>query len=518
MDKKKEMDDFLKNLKRETESRLTNLDSEIRYMSEMQKYILSDLESLKLQREAKFSTKDLAAELAGAGVDETVRKELLSLRVDQQSLFQKIESSSNKLIAVEIEVDGLKRSENLNKDKFGLGGNSPFAEDLKQQIIAVQRDVDRLRQDVVKRDIDMTKKIELSAMNGGPLVSTGVGATTTYNKPDPLVTGEDPKKLREIIKRETEHVFDFIQEFVNEIASNQIATVKSAKKGPTDKMDALDWMVRNIEFLSEKLYANFIKVCREIFEKNSPEKTSMYFSAHGSDVLISLRKVILESIDANVVPGIKKLLPSYLEALEIALLNEYNQERAVEQGIHDILILIITSDKIEDGVTLRAEKCISILLAKENLINKCVGKPEFVKWVAGCLKKKTSDISLTESRLNILSIAFKSTPVSERVLKENVSLANEVIKQLRSSKASNSVLDANVQAFFNFSLCTPLLDYVTPPELLENVIDVANEVPVNRLRQTLLKGLMNFMKKPQYLEIINSNGMADMIRAANSSS
>ena len=135
-----------------------------------------------------------------------------------------------------------------------------------------------------------------------------------------------------------------------------------------------------------------------------------------------------------------------------------------------------------------------------------------MKWIANCLKKKASDIILVESRLNILSMAFKSTPVTEMVLKNNISLPNELIKQLRTSKASNAVLDANVTAFYNFSTCTSLLDYVTPPELLEIVIDIANEVPVNRLKQTLYKGLNNFAKKSQYLDVIHKNGMLEAIR------
>ena len=348
----------------------------------------------------------------------------------------------------------------------------------------------------------MSKKMELVVYNPGQ---------AARSSSDPLVSGEDPRKMREFIMRETEHIFEFIQEFVNEIAMNNISVIKSTKKGSTDKMDTLDWMVRNIEFVSPKIYSNYIKVCHDIYEKNNPEKTSMYFSAHGSDVLQSMKKLIMETIDPNAMSGIKKLLQSYLEALEIGLLNEYNQEKAVESGLHDMLITIVIDDSIDENVSLRAEKCISIMLTKDNLINKCVGKTNFLKWLANCLKKKSSDIILTESRLNILSMAFKSTPVTELMLKHNINLPNEVIRQLRSSKASNAVLDANSAAFYSFSLCTTLVDYVTPPEQLEIVIDIANEIPINRIKQILYKGLKNFTKKSQYLDVIHKNGMLDVI-------
>lgn len=513
-EKKKEIDDYLKQMKFDVDNKFSSLDKDIAYLSEIQKFLSADVKDLKNDRESKFKVKEVNLEAGVNGnLDDAVKKELFNMRVQHESLFEKMQLTSDKLVAVEVQVEGLQRKEIKADPGHSLSTGSPFSEDVMHQITALQKEVGGVREELVKRDVDLNKRIDLALVN--PSTSSALVKGGPIPTDVPMVNGEDPKKMREFIKRETEHIFEFIQEFVNEIAMNQISTIKSIKKGSTDKMDSLDWMARNIEFVSPKIFNNFIKTCHDIYEKNNQEKTTMYFTAHGSDVLSSLRKLILETMEPNAVNGIRKLLPNYLEALEVGLLNEYNQERAIELSLHDILITIITDETLDEAVSLRAEKSMAILLTKDNLIHKCIAKQSFVKWLALCLKRKASDIILMESRLNILSMAFKSTPVTELILKHNSSLPNQILKQLRTSKTSNAVLDANVSAIYNYSNCTSLLDYVTPPELLEILIDTANEVPVNRLKTIMYKSLNNFAKKGQYLDVIHKSGMLEVIRNAN---
>ena len=448
-----------------------------------------------------------------------LKRQIDGLSTQMESMFHKISLNSDQLegIAEElramdilgpgpIPISGGKsgNSTETKRSRVNLGEKAfqALGEDTRAQINQVYKEIARLKDEIQTRDIEYSKKFDEFSVSG---------PQTNQTKQETLVSGEDPKKMREFIKMETEHIYDFIKEFVNEIALSHIRSIQSRRKGTTDKMESLDWMTRNNEFVSPKLFARFVRVCHDIYDKSGQEKTAMYFADHDSDVLLNIRDALLEAIKPNTNEMVKGYLPNYLEALEIALLNEYNQERGVEIGIHDIMITVITGE-VDEGVSLRAEKCMSILLAKDTLIQKCVGKTVFVKWLANCLRKKNSDIILAESRLNILAMAFKSTPVTENILKHNNNLANEVVKQLRSSKASNAVLEANVQAFYNFSTCSTLLDYITPPEVLETVIEIANEVPINKLKQTLYKGLNNFVKKQKFLELIQKSGMLEVIR------
>ena len=70
------------------------------------------------------------------------------------------------------------------------------------RITGVNKELSKIREDMVKRDVDMSRKLESRLMN--PLHNGSKGSN------DPLVSSEDPKKMREFVKRETEHIFEFI--------------------------------------------------------------------------------------------------------------------------------------------------------------------------------------------------------------------------------------------------------------------------------------------------------------------
>lgn len=136
-----------------------------------------------------------------------------------------------------------------------------------------------------------------------------------------------------------------MQEFVNEEAMNCIRIIDSKQKTPTQKMDAIDWILRNNEFISPKLYSNFVQRCYELYNKSSTSQSSFFFIEHTSDILISFKKLIEESTGSYQGQGAKELLNKYLEMLSIALFSQFNVEQAIKLGIHLDLIQIITDLK-----------------------------------------------------------------------------------------------------------------------------------------------------------------------------
>lgn len=64
-------------------------------------------------------------------LDEAIKKELMNMRIQHESLFEKVKINSDKLVALEIEVSHVKQGE---KSHAALGAaNSPFADDVKLQ-------------------------------------------------------------------------------------------------------------------------------------------------------------------------------------------------------------------------------------------------------------------------------------------------------------------------------------------------------------------------------------------------
>ena len=78
--------------------------------------------------------------------------------------------------------------------------------------------------------------------------------------------GGDYETLQQIINQVTSENFDFFQQFINEICLNCITIVKNINRTATEKMDCIDWVVRNVEFFSDRYFLFFFNflVCSMI--------------------------------------------------------------------------------------------------------------------------------------------------------------------------------------------------------------------------------------------------------------
>jgi hypothetical protein len=68
------------------------------------------------------------------------------------------------------------------------------------------------------------------------------------------MNGENLNKIKAYINQETSHIQDFIQEYVNEQGMHYIRRMYNLSTTPTEMMDGADWFIRNIEFVSPKLF------------------------------------------------------------------------------------------------------------------------------------------------------------------------------------------------------------------------------------------------------------------------
>lgn len=90
---------------------------------------------MKIERKSKFKTEQLNFDnQAGSStvLDEQLKRELVNLRANHESLFEKIQLTSDKVVGLEVEINALQRLER-NNDENDRKNNSPFAEDLRQQ-------------------------------------------------------------------------------------------------------------------------------------------------------------------------------------------------------------------------------------------------------------------------------------------------------------------------------------------------------------------------------------------------
>jgi hypothetical protein len=173
-------------------------------------------------------------------------------------------------------------------------------------------------------------------------------------------------------------------------------------------MDSLDWVSRNLEFISPKLFDSFLNFSHEIYEthKSTFSKNSFFSEDHNSSVMKSLRRLVLETQDKGASDGVKRQLPQYLQLLEVSLMSKFNLKKGVKLEIHHVVVNIILSTDTTEVSRLQAQICFSRMLSYENIIHDMIEKPYFAHWMSTCLDNLPADVTLYSSAFKILRNAF----------------------------------------------------------------------------------------------------------------
>ena len=301
------------------------------------------------------------------------------------------------------------------------------------------------------------------------------------------VLDESEKKLndRKLNDKETveglEDLNQFVQEFINEQALYCITVIKSATKSGTEKMDCVDWILRNIEFASPKLVSLFIKTANTIKDTPDPAKTTLYFSEHTSEIIVSFSRLLNESIAAHKSDNLREMLPSYLSLLEIVLNSAFNRKLSKENYVQNMLIEIITDSKGFDKDTRQmASNCFALMSLEENVVNQAIVNDEFAPWIAFSVSGIGSELLESKSILMIILACSKSNFVTNKLLVHNEELAKELISLLNSSKSINEILELNLEILHQLTVQEKILNTLEPPRIIEVIIEISSEVPVEK--------------------------------------
>ena len=302
---------------------------------------------------------------------------------------------------------------------------------------------------------------KISKLGGGKPGFSGTGGHPSNAQPtliDEMNAELSPsalKKLKKIIQYETEDIVKFNREFVDECALKQISTIKSTKRTCTEKMEALEWVVRNIEFISPKLFKKMIRTCWEIKQKGKSAKKTLFYVKHDSDVIQAVNKLLTETQTAESNAqreALSSLLPSYLEALEVILLNEFNQEVSPDYDTHLVLTAVLSNVESE-RTRLKAVDCLALIIENGHIVNKCFQNNKFLEWISGSVDmfSETKNEEL-ESLMKVYIACFKSFVISEKLLKLNKNLVNKLFRMLGRVRADYPGLQyhINVRLFVGF--------------------------------------------------------------------
>lgn len=324
--------------------------------------------------------------------------------------------------------------------------------------------------------------------------------------------------MRNLIKAETTRIFEFIQEYVNEIAMNYIYNIKAHDKSSTEKMESIDWMVRNIEFISENISNSFLKVCHDIRkDKHSEIKNMLYESPHVSQINYTIKRLISDAIvSTGGSVNLHRQLPKYLDYLEVIQFSDYNNECLQNYDMQEVLtkqIITLYDTNKKDEIYHGAIKALSFILGKGTFVMSSCQNPDFIRWLSTCVHRYAGKPNDIEFICQILEYCFRNSSTGEMLIKASQTLPSDLIDLTNVTReGDDNVLQMNMKVLLNFSECGDLLDYQNPADKIEVLINLANESSLTKPKYMCYAILKNLSRRNQFLQVLHKNGMLEIIQ------
>jgi len=90
----------------------------------------------------------------------------------------------------------------------------------------------------------------------------------------------------EALVEETNNLYFMIQRFIDEHATDRIKLLRQSETNLKDKMNVMDWLARNCDFLSPDPIQECIFAFKELYNTdNATLKNAYIFAKHSSNVV-----------------------------------------------------------------------------------------------------------------------------------------------------------------------------------------------------------------------------------------
>jgi hypothetical protein len=355
---------------------------------------------------------------------------------------------------------------------------------------------------------------------------------------------------------ELDEVSLFVQKFADTHVFDQIRVIKDPDETMKRKMDTLDWLARNSEFISTDAISNCLKEYKELYMNHNPIIQTAYISSrnhslavinilHQIDTLISKsaperskeikfglnspKSTKLESEDTDYKIS---LLYSILEPL---LINDYNVEKAMDMDIIDTIMRSIEKslkEKVKNSPKIYQKyimRCLTSIVRTQRALVDFI-KDQNIEVILEILREVRDEEILANAN-KILRIVMRDDHDLHTQMEDNWrekrnlfgdpkvflgldegmlgSIINSILEELNVHDFSELVLVEATAAILNFVKRPELIKFIIPQNIsyLINIIMENHDKP----RVLAIQSLQHISKKEEYKKYISQLGADDIL-------
>lgn len=133
---------------------------------------------------------------------------------------------------------------------------------------------------------------------------------------------------------EVNQLWSFTQRFIDEQVIDAINIIKSPDYAFKEKMNEMEWLARNAEFLSPDSITKCLMAFKELYNTdNMPAKNAYINSKHTSSAIITVVHLIEHTKMLNRDEETMSRLAILISILEPLLINDMNLEKALNTNV-----------------------------------------------------------------------------------------------------------------------------------------------------------------------------------------
>jgi hypothetical protein len=382
------------------------------------------------------SIKRLAADIESIRNDQLTQKELDSIKQEEADAFFKKTANDyfNKLRELDDQIRAMRDEKSVTKleSKMGI---------LETELI-----------DLKNKGRNITRASFITGANGGIMSQAGFA-----EKFDLLV-------------EEVNQVWSFVQRSVDEQVVDAIGVIRSQEQSVREKMNEMDWLARNAEFLSPDAITKCLLAFKELYNTDQMNMKNAYISAkHTSSAVLTVIHLLehTKQISPRDEETMSRLaiLTSVLEPL---LVNDMNLDKAVEARVMELLVsLLVVPQDIKDMTVYGGNDAESIkkkfpVYLKYTLrcVTSCVRSPlgvgDFAKLQTGAAQvmefiEYVRDEEILANSAKVLRIVLRDDKHFERIAGMHNNMGNLLLDSLIKYTFSEVVIVELLAALRNFT-------------------------------------------------------------------
>ena len=334
----------------------------------------------------------------------------------------------------------------------------------------------------------------------------------------------------DLLVEEVNQLWSFVQRYIDEQVVDGIQIIRASECSFREKMNEMEWLARNAEFLSPDSITKCLLAFKELYNTEHINMKNAYINAkHTSQSVITVVHLLdhtkqLSPRDDETMSRLA-ILTSILEPL---LINDMNLEKAIETRVMELLmsLLLVPQDvreldahEYEEDPDAAKKRLPVYLKYTLRCITSCIRSPlgilDFVRIntsVAQVLDflENVRDEEILANSAKILRIILRDDKHYDRVVGMHNELANQMAESLVKYSFSEVIIVELLAALRNFSRSPSKVPLLSKSHL-STIVGLAVHPPNEKVFSMAAQCLRNFSKVPDYERHLKQIGGHEMV-------